>query len=141
LFFEYVRVYRQIKESNPDVKFLLENVDMLKEWENIISKYMGISAIEINSTRVSAQNRVRLYWTNNGTKKDMFGNDVPGIEQPADRHLVINDILQDEVDDKYYLSETAMKRIKNFHVTDRGLRPHKGDEKSTGMSEFGTIVH
>lgn len=73
LFFEYVDILNAIKEKNPDVIFLLENVKMKKEYQNIISKYLGVEPIEINSALVSAQNRKRLYWTN-----------IKGVTQPED---------------------------------------------------------
>lgn len=60
LFFEYVRV---LKETKPKY-FLLENVKMKKEWADIISNYIGVEPILINSSDFSAQNRPRLYWTN-----------------------------------------------------------------------------
>ena len=63
LFWEFVRVYRGIKKSNPNVKFLLENV-VNNEWESLISKELGVKPILINSSMVSAQNRERHYWTN-----------------------------------------------------------------------------
>ena len=63
LFFEYVRILREIQKYNPDVKFLLENVCMRKEYENVISNSLGIFPTEINSSLLSAQNRVRLYWS------------------------------------------------------------------------------
>ena len=34
LFWEYVRLLEEIQEYNPNVKFLLENVVMKKEWED-----------------------------------------------------------------------------------------------------------
>lgn len=64
LFWEYVRVLREVQETNPNVKFLLENVVMKKEWENIITTALGVSPIEIDSKHFSAQKRRRLYWTN-----------------------------------------------------------------------------
>lgn len=60
LFWEFVRI---MNESKPK-KFLLENVEMKKEWQNIITKEMGVEPIFINSGSVSAQNRRRIYWTN-----------------------------------------------------------------------------
>lgn len=66
LFFEYVRILNEVKRINPEVKFLLENVKMKKEWQDIISEQLGVQPIEINSALVSAQNRKRLYWTNIG---------------------------------------------------------------------------
>lgn len=80
LFFEYVRA---IKECQPKY-FLLENVVMKKEWQDIISSYLGVEPIEINSSLVSAQNRKRLYWTN-----------IPNITQPKDKHITLEDILED----------------------------------------------
>src|ERR1700744_3645163 len=64
LFFEYVRLLNEIRKYNPDVKFLLENVVMKQEWQDIISAYLGVKPVLINSSLVSAQNRERLYWTN-----------------------------------------------------------------------------
>ena len=60
LFFEYVRV---LKEAKPKY-FLLENVLMKKEFQDVISSQLGVEPVLINSSLVSAQNRKRLYWTN-----------------------------------------------------------------------------
>ena len=79
LFFEFVRC---VKELQPKY-FLLENVRMKKEYLDVISEYMGVEPIMINSALVSAQNRVRYYWTN-----------IPGIEQPEQRGIVLRDILE-----------------------------------------------
>jgi len=79
LFFEFVKC---VKELNPKY-FLLENVRMKKEYLDIISEQMGVEPIMINSALVSAQNRVRYYWTN-----------IPGIEQPEQRGIVLRDILE-----------------------------------------------
>ena len=80
LFFEYVRA---IKECQPKY-FLLENVVMKKEWQDIISSYLGVEPIEINSSLVSAQNRRRLYWTN-----------IPNVTLPEDKNITLEDILED----------------------------------------------
>ena len=80
LFFEFVRLKNDL---NPKY-FLLENVKMKKEYQDIISKYMGCEPVVINSSLVSAQNRVRLYWTN-----------IPNITQPKDKQIVISDITED----------------------------------------------
>lgn len=55
LFFEYVRILRELKTINPDIKFLLENVRMRKEYELVISNELGLFPVEINSALVSAQ--------------------------------------------------------------------------------------
>lgn len=80
LFFEYVRI---LKETHPKY-FLLENVKMKKEWSDIITDYLEVEPIEINSALVSAQNRTRLYWTN-----------IPNVTQPEDCGICLIDILED----------------------------------------------
>jgi DNA (cytosine-5)-methyltransferase 1 len=93
LFWEYMRILRDIQKYNPGVKFLLENVKMSKKWEAVLTGAIGRAGIHINSALVCAQNRRRIYWTN-----------IEGIQQPADRGILLRDILEDEVDEKYYLS-------------------------------------
>lgn len=85
LFFEFVRL---LKETKPKY-FLLENVKMKKVYQAVISSYLGVEPIEINSSLVSAQNRKRLYWTN-----------IPGITQPKDRGIVLKDIIEDGFSDR-----------------------------------------
>jgi len=89
LFFEYVRL---LNEINPKY-FLLENVAMKKEYRDIISQYLGVEPITINSDLVSAQHRNRLYWTN-----------IPDVQQPEDKHILLEDIIESgDVDkDKSY---------------------------------------
>ena len=60
LFWEYVRILNEVKPKY----FLLENVNMKKEWQDVISEALGVKPIAFNSNLVSAQNRDRLYWTN-----------------------------------------------------------------------------
>lgn len=60
LFFEFVRL---LKETKPKY-FLLENVKMKKEYQDVISKHIGVEPIKINSGLLSKQNRCRVYWTN-----------------------------------------------------------------------------
>lgn len=95
LFFEYARL---VKECNPKY-FLLENVKMKQECQDVISEILGVRPIEINSNLVSAQNRQRLYWTN-----------IPQLFLPQDKGIVMRDILQDlqEIDNEYYYSEKSI---------------------------------
>ena len=62
LFWEYMRILTDIRKHNPDVKFLLENVEMGAKWERILSEAIGVYGVHINSALVSAQNRKRIYW-------------------------------------------------------------------------------
>ena len=85
LFFEYVRLLKELKPKY----FLLENVRMKKESQDIISEYLGVQPIAINSNLVSAQNRYRLYWTN-----------IPNITQPKDKQINLKDIIEDGLTDR-----------------------------------------
>lgn len=102
LFWEYMRILTDIRKYNPDVKFLLENVVMSKKWEAVLTKAIGVEPVMINSNIVSAQNRKRLYWTN-----------IAEIPQPKDEGILICDILEDEVDEKYYVSDKAQEGMAN----------------------------
>jgi len=112
LFWEYIRVLTDIRKYNPDVKFLLENVIMGEKWQKILTRAIGINPIEINSALVSAQNRRRLYWTNIGAEQDgLFGDLKCMIPQPKDKGILLKDILEPEVDEKYYLSDKMLNDI------------------------------
>lgn len=78
LFYEYTRI---LKESNPKY-FLLENVTMKKEWQDEISKILGVEPVLINSSLVSAQSRKRLYWTN------------INFDPIKDKNILLQDILE-----------------------------------------------
>lgn len=64
LFYEYLRLLREVREFNPDVKFLLENVKMKKESKEQLDEYLGVTGKYFNSELVSFQKRPRFYWTN-----------------------------------------------------------------------------
>lgn len=98
LFYEFVRL---LKECKPTY-FLLENVKMKKEWQDIISEELGVKPIKINSNLVSAQNRERLYWTN-----------IPVFGLPEDKQIYIEDILDTNFDSKYWLKERNTQLLLN----------------------------
>ena len=80
LFFEFVR----LKEELNPTYFLLENVKMKKEFQNVISSYLGVQPIPINSNIFSAQNRMRYYWTN-----------ISIDSLPEDKGILLKDITED----------------------------------------------
>ncbi len=80
LFFKYVEIFKHYKPTY----FLLENVKMKKEYQDVISELLGVEPIEINSSLVSAQSRRRNYWTN-----------IPGVTQPADKGIMLKDIVHE----------------------------------------------
>ncbi len=102
LFFEYVRILEDIRKTNPDVLFLLENVKMKREYQDVITKYLGVSPVLINSNLVSAQNRARLYWTN-----------IPDIQQPEDKKLFFSDVMDSDDSSYQYWSSDQMSKWKN----------------------------
>jgi DNA (cytosine-5)-methyltransferase 3A len=111
LFYEFVRLIKEIKPRY----FLLENVKMKQEWQDIISTELEVKPIEINSSLVSGQNRKRLYWTN-----------IPNVKQPQDKEIMLTDILQEEVEEKYYLTESQIKTI-NRNFGSKGKTIHLED--------------
>lgn len=111
LFFEYVRILNECREINPDVKYMLENVRMKREYEQVISDTLGIKPVMINSALVSAQNRVRLYWSNIRTAPDGLFEIKTDIPQPEDRGLFLRDILEDDADAKYNISEKTLQNM------------------------------
>lgn len=93
LFYYYVKALKEVKPKY----FLLENVaSMEKKWADVISEELGVEPIMINSALVCAAERKRLYWTN-----------IPNIEQPEDRGIVLKDIVipANEVADKYWYTK------------------------------------
>ena len=104
LYWVFLDILHHVQKLNPNVKFLLENVRMRPADEARINESLGIRPVVINSDLVSAQNRVRLYWSNIQTKSEgLWGELLTDIPQPADRGIYIGDILDDEVDEKYYM--------------------------------------
>lgn len=116
LFFEYARLLDALK---PDL-FLLENVVMKKEYEDVISKTLDVKPILINSNLVSGQNRKRLYWTN-----------IAGIEQPEDKKIGWGQVREHEVKAyKHYYTHKAMQWLANESIKKKKpITIHKAEEK------------
>jgi DNA (cytosine-5)-methyltransferase 3A len=135
LFWEYMRL---LKETKPKY-FLLENVMMGEKWEKVLSKAIGVKPIMINSSLVSAQNRQRLYWTNIGLEPaGLFGDLESTIEQPKDKGILLKDILQPEVDMKYFLSDKIIKRIKINSENNAEIIVHNTMPRSSTSGKGGT---
>lgn len=129
LFFVFVDILNHVKALNPDVFFLLENVNMKKEHMRVITEYCGVHPVNINSNLVSAQNRNRWYWTNIRTRKvGLFGEIHSDIPQPKDEGILLRDILEEEVDEKYYLSEKAIRYGSNDKRMEKRFTQIDGDK-------------
>jgi DNA (cytosine-5)-methyltransferase 3A len=112
---------RLLNECKPTY-FLLENVEMGEKWEKVLSKAIGVNGIHINSALVSAQNRRRIYWTNIGMQPSgLFGDLESIIEQPKDRGILLKDILQDNPNAKYYVSNKLIAKINRSNNADKCL--------------------
>ena len=109
---------------------------MKKEYQNVISKHLGVEPIEINSALVSAQDRKRLYWTN-----------IPNISKPDDKGILLSDILETEVDDKYYINtdkaieicdiEANKRKIGYIGTNSLGNRIYSIHNKSVTLTALG----
>ena len=90
LFFEYVRLLNELREINPDMVWMLENVMMKKEFENIITETVGVNPIRVNSATFSPQNRIRNYWLSWKVNPLLF----------VDRERYIHHILQPDSEEE-----------------------------------------
>lgn len=116
LFYQYWRIWN---EANPKY-FLLENVVGKKDAINAITNLMKVKPIRISSNWVSAQNRMRYYWTN-----------IPVNTLPIKKNIKLIDVLDECVDEKYFLTngrlnwllgESGQKSLKSKFTTLNPLR-------------------
>lgn len=106
LFWEYVRIRDEIKPKY----FILENVaSMHNEAKNTISEALGVEPIMINASLVSAQNRKRLFWVG---KWNWEKYKQVEIQQPEDMGIILKDILENNVDEKYNINISEKYGIK-----------------------------
>ena len=96
LFYPCNDILQWIKQNNnPNVKFLVENVDSDKKDDiEEMSILLGVQPIMIDSNLFSAQDRKRNYWTN-----------IPIAPLPTSCDTVLKDILDDNVDEKYFYNK------------------------------------
>ena len=91
LFWEFVRLLKEVKPTY----FLLENVGSAKNSDiEIIDRELGVKGIKFNSKLVLPQNRNRVYWTN-----------IPFKLPKNEMTLTMQDLLETNVDDKYYITQ------------------------------------
>jgi DNA (cytosine-5)-methyltransferase 3A len=132
LFWEYMRLLNEVKPKY----FLLENVMMGEKWERVLSKAIGVNPIEINSSLVSAQNRRRLYWTNIGMKESGLFRDLESIiKQPKDKEILLKDVLESDVDEKYFLSEKLQSWLEKHSLKNGNeFKKKDGNDKSSCLT-------
>jgi DNA-cytosine methyltransferase len=106
LFWVMLDIIQKVMENNPNAYYLMENVKMKKEFEEYITMHTqnalpNVYKYFINSSLVSAQSRQRYYWTN-----------IPNVEQPKERGIVLRDILEANTSNEYLAGENLQKNYK-----------------------------
>lgn len=126
LFWEYVRIMKEVQPTY----FLLENVKMKKEWQDIISEALGVQPIEINSKFFVPQNRPRLYWTN-----------IKVQNIPTTYNHCLNDILE-EATTEYYLTEKQKSKLDlNYKWSENEIIRHKaGKHQQDNVYRFDGLM-
>jgi DNA-cytosine methyltransferase len=109
LMFVMMDIFNHIREKNPDVIFLFENVRMKKEFQTFVDNIIGCGSVFINSVLLSAQNRNRQYWSN------------INFPLPDDKNVLLSEILDNNyidgikiefVDNTYSFSANNGKMIR-----------------------------
>lgn len=90
LFLTFAEILEKARQINPDIRFMLENVKMKKEWQDTITAFVEVDPIIIDSRIHTAQARERTYWTN-----------IDTIEQPEYEAVSIWDIAEKRNTRKY----------------------------------------
>jgi len=125
LFWEFVRILREAKPKY----FLLENVKMKKEYQDVISEAVGVEPIEINSALVSAQNRKRYYWTN-----------ISNFKTPDDKSINLSDVLECGTVDYVKVSKKGVyKKFQNKASCLTGGANSGGNHSD--MDLIGKLIH
>jgi DNA (cytosine-5)-methyltransferase 3A len=93
LFFVFIEILDHIRNLNPNVKFLQENVGSASKLDvGIMSRALGVYPVRINSSLLTAQLRDRYYWSNIRIKKSLFDL-ITDIPQPKDKGIMLKDII------------------------------------------------
>lgn len=138
LFFKYVEILEDLRKKNPNIKFMLENVEMKKEWVEVISNYLGVNAVLINSKLLSAQNRPRLYWTN-----------ICELKPPNDKGVILKDILDLNTDTSNFIEKDGIlldssfseKEINLISVVNNEVRIKQATKQGYIIAEGGDGVN
>lgn len=132
LFWTTLEIIAHVLKHNPKAKFLMENVKMKKDFEQYITHHteQALGKVEktlINSALVSAQNRQRYYWTN-------FA-----VTQPDDKGVLLKDILEQNADNKFNLSNQRVETIKRSRTGGVFIDPNEKDKVGTLIASYHKI--
>lgn len=118
LFYHYLRILNEVRNENPKVKWLLENVKMKKESKEDLDKFLGVEGVYINSSLVSFQKRARYYWSN------------IRFDIPEDRGISFQDVKESGDLSKYKLNRTPSRE----RMWNKGLG-------GNGMGSCANVTH
>lgn len=125
LFFVYSDILNYTKKYNQNVKFLLENVNMKKEYKDVITEYLGCKPIEIDSREITPMRRKRNYW---------FNWNIKDIEKT---YKILKDVLDKNVDNKYFIKETQFLKI--TYIEDGQLCIRNQPNKKMVINEYDGV--
>lgn len=121
LFSQYVRA---LKEAQPKYFIYENNKSMSNAIRQSITETFGFEPICINSALLSAQNRQRLYWVGKRNADGTYSK--VEIEQPADKGILLKDILETGEDltsnDKSYCMTASYNGGCGWNTTERSQR-------------------
>lgn len=133
LFFVFIEILEHVKQLNPNVLFLQENVGSASKLDvGIMSRALGVYPVRINSKLVTAQLRDRYYWSNIRTKQTMF-DVITDIPQPKDKGIMFKDIITDGY----------VERVKSLALLESESRVCTSQEsiKNRAKKEFINIIY
>jgi len=118
-----INILSEIRKTNPNVKFLFENVKMKPEYLDFLNEKIGVYPIRFNSEDVSAGMRDRYYWTN-----------IDNVKPLPKKNIKLSDVLDSgKVDREKSLCIT--KRYEGFSGSQSYLR-RRYFGKSMGQAVF-----
>lgn len=136
LFSQYVRALR---EAKPAFFIYENNKSMAPAIRASISEAFGFDPICINSALVSAQNRQRLYWVGRRNPDGTYSK--VDVKQPADRGILLRQILERETHEQSYEMQTVGVGYRNRRESDgklyRRFETH-GKEKANALTTVQT---
>jgi len=130
LFLNYVIAKEKF---NPDFFLYENNHSISQDIKDEISKELGQPIQMINAALVSAQQRKRI-WVHN----------IPNVEQPEDRGLVVKDILEDDIVEEelvYYIKHTSKKDMTDITKPIRVGDIHGNSQEYRVYSPYGKSVN
>jgi len=124
LFWEYIA----IRQHYTPTYFFLENVMFIKKWRDIFNDALGFEPKVLNSSLVSAQNRVRQYFF--GIKNVKGGYDPIHIDAPHDHGILLKDVVMDDA--------LFVGRVVGRRVDEKGIRKDQSDIPAKQRLELRT---